>query len=188
MNSDWPFIEVCSYGSDWQYSSIGWNNGITLNRRQAIIWTNADPVHWRIYAVLSGDELNVLFLKCNVCILIQNSPKFGPMSLLALILMPKDPTDDKSTLVQVIAWLHQTTSHYLNHGSHTFSEIKFKDFSRTFQGQNYIFQGLSNGFLGYCKCVILWWNNLSYTKLQYSQFIFEIYSKWISFFHLKRHW
>ena len=24
---------------------------------QAIIWTNADPVHWRIYAALGGDEL-----------------------------------------------------------------------------------------------------------------------------------
>ena len=27
------------------------------NRRQAIIWTNADPIHWRIYAALGGDEL-----------------------------------------------------------------------------------------------------------------------------------
>ena len=25
--------------------------------RQAIIWTNADPVHWHIYAALGGDEL-----------------------------------------------------------------------------------------------------------------------------------
>ena len=24
---------------------------------QAIIWTNADPIHWRIYAALGGDEL-----------------------------------------------------------------------------------------------------------------------------------
>ena len=22
----------------------------------AIIWTNADPIHWRIYAALGGDE------------------------------------------------------------------------------------------------------------------------------------
>ena len=27
------------------------------NRRQAIIWINADPIHWRIYAALGGDEL-----------------------------------------------------------------------------------------------------------------------------------
>ena len=25
--------------------------------RQAIFWTNADPIHWRIYAALGGDEL-----------------------------------------------------------------------------------------------------------------------------------
>ena len=28
------------------------------NRRQAITWTNDDPVHWRIYAALGRDELN----------------------------------------------------------------------------------------------------------------------------------
>ena len=30
-------------------------------RRQAIIWTNADPVHWLIYAALGG-QLNVLYM------------------------------------------------------------------------------------------------------------------------------
>ena len=37
--------------------SIGLDNGFALNRRQAIIWTNADPVHWHVYAALGGDEL-----------------------------------------------------------------------------------------------------------------------------------
>ena len=27
------------------------------SRWQAIIWTNADPIHWRIYAAQGGDEL-----------------------------------------------------------------------------------------------------------------------------------
>ena len=27
------------------------------NRRQAIIWTNTDPIHWRLYAALVGDGL-----------------------------------------------------------------------------------------------------------------------------------
>ena len=53
-------------------------------------------------------------------------------------------------------------------GSHTFSKMKFQDFSRTYQGQNFIFQALSNRYLVYCKRVFLWWNNLPYTKLQYS--------------------
>ena len=29
---------------------------------QAIIWTNADPIHWRIYAALGGDELMTMML------------------------------------------------------------------------------------------------------------------------------
>ena len=29
------------------------------NRRQAIIWTNAGPIHWRIYAALGADECNI---------------------------------------------------------------------------------------------------------------------------------
>ena len=41
----------------WQCISIGLVNGLASNRRQAIIWTNADPIHWRKYAALGGDEL-----------------------------------------------------------------------------------------------------------------------------------
>ena len=37
--------------------SIGLDNGLASNRRQAIIWTNANPIHWRIYAALEGDVL-----------------------------------------------------------------------------------------------------------------------------------
>ena len=34
------FIEFCSQGSNYQYSSIGSDNGLAPARRQAIIWTN----------------------------------------------------------------------------------------------------------------------------------------------------
>ena len=33
------------------------DNCLAPNRRQAIIWTNVDSIHWRIYAALGGDEL-----------------------------------------------------------------------------------------------------------------------------------
>ena len=33
------------------------NNPALPNRQQAIIWTNADPIHWCIYAAPGGDEL-----------------------------------------------------------------------------------------------------------------------------------
>ena len=38
-------------------SSIVLDNGLAPNRRQAIIWTNADPIDWRMYAALGRDEL-----------------------------------------------------------------------------------------------------------------------------------
>ena len=39
-------------------SQLGPGNGLAPIMRQAITWTNADPVHWRIYAALGRDELN----------------------------------------------------------------------------------------------------------------------------------
>ena len=57
--------DVCPQGANWQSSSIGLNNGLAPNRRQAIIWTNADPINWRIYATL-GDELTQMFI-VSVC-------------------------------------------------------------------------------------------------------------------------
>ena len=38
------------------------DNGLAPNRRQPIIWTNADPIHWRVYAALEED---VLTLNCD---------------------------------------------------------------------------------------------------------------------------
>ena len=46
------FPEVCFDGSNWQLPSIGLENGLATNRRQAIIWTNADPILLHIYAAL----------------------------------------------------------------------------------------------------------------------------------------
>ena len=40
--------------------------GLAPSRRQAIAWTNADPVYWRIYAVL-GDELKTGHLDYSHC-------------------------------------------------------------------------------------------------------------------------
>ena len=41
-----------------EYSpAFGWDNDLALNRWQAITWTNADPIHWRIYVALGRDEL-----------------------------------------------------------------------------------------------------------------------------------
>ena len=51
LNQCWLII------SEVQWHSYS-DNGLAPSRRQAIIiWTNADPVHWRIYVALEGDEL-----------------------------------------------------------------------------------------------------------------------------------
>ena len=57
LNFKTNFIEICSFGSNWQYGGIGADNGLALNRRQAIIWTNVDMLYWRIYASLGLNEL-----------------------------------------------------------------------------------------------------------------------------------
>ena len=56
------FTEVCSYRSNRQQSSIGSDNGLVLNRRQAIIWTNADLIHWCIFVWLEEDKLTLVVL------------------------------------------------------------------------------------------------------------------------------
>ena len=42
---------------DNKKARIGSGNGLAPNRRQAITWTNADPIHWRTYAAPGGNEL-----------------------------------------------------------------------------------------------------------------------------------
>ena len=46
-------------GSNLLQPCIDSDNGMAPDRRQAIIWTNAYPIHWRIYAALEGDELTL---------------------------------------------------------------------------------------------------------------------------------
>ena len=57
VNEKFCILIKSSLKSDWQYSSSGSDNGLAPHRRQAIIWTNADLIHWRIYAALGRDEL-----------------------------------------------------------------------------------------------------------------------------------
>ena len=47
---------------------VGLDNGLALNRWQAIIWTNADPIPWRIYAALAGDEYTHLAPVPCICV------------------------------------------------------------------------------------------------------------------------
>ena len=62
---DLNVTEVCSQGPNWQYPSIGLDNGLVPNRQQGIICTNADRIRWRIYAALWGTEYLISTYQCN---------------------------------------------------------------------------------------------------------------------------
>ena len=65
------------------------------------------------HQLISPWEILMWFWKCNLhsCLLIGI---FKSSDGHVLRWMPQDLTDDKSTLVQVMAWCRQATSHYLN--------------------------------------------------------------------------
>ena len=61
----WIFYKIllkCFFGSNWQYGSIGSDNGLVPNRCQAIIWSNDGMVQKCMYAPLEPLKLNVLTL------------------------------------------------------------------------------------------------------------------------------
>ena len=45
------------FGYNERYSNFVSDNGLAPNKRKAIIWTNADPIHWRIHPSQVGDGL-----------------------------------------------------------------------------------------------------------------------------------
>ena len=57
LNFKQHFTEICFLGPDWQYGSIGSDNGLVSNRRQAIIWTNVGMFYYK-YMLLILNELN----------------------------------------------------------------------------------------------------------------------------------
>ena len=70
-----------------------------------------------------------------------------------------ETTPETLTTMVVCPFVTSSAKCYIEiklHGSHTFSETKFKDFLRTFHGQNYVFQAQWNRYLAFCRCFILW--------------------------------
>ena len=41
----------------------GLDNDLAPNKRETIVWTNADPIHWRIYAAPGGHKLIHIVVK-----------------------------------------------------------------------------------------------------------------------------
>ena len=57
-----------------------------------------------------GTNFKNVILKLIIC-----NSNLATQSLIALMWMPQNLTDEKSTLVEVMAWCCQATSHYLSH-------------------------------------------------------------------------
>ena len=55
------WMKMIEFGFKFHWKLIiycqGSGNGLALNIGQAIVWNNADPINWRIYTTLKGDEL-----------------------------------------------------------------------------------------------------------------------------------
>ena len=68
---------------------------------------------WQKHINMSTGKYGSNFKSVIFKLIIQNS-SMGFRCLIALRWMPQDLTDEKSTLVQVIAWCHQATSHNLS--------------------------------------------------------------------------
>ena len=47
--------------SNWQWTSIGSDNGLVPNSRQAIIWTNADPKYSLLMRGIKKENPQIFF-------------------------------------------------------------------------------------------------------------------------------
>ena len=94
------------------------DNGLSPGRRQAIIWTNAcwSIVNWtprnkiHVAPEKCGGNFTSLYFKVIYRIEILGTPCEIGLSRW----VPQNRTDDKSIVVQIIAWCRQATSHYLS--------------------------------------------------------------------------
>ena len=80
--------------------SIGSGNGLVPNRRQAITWTKADPVHRRINTTLGGDELSESIDE-------HSTPDNNDCNYLS---MPSDKPQLTRTSVTTTQYLHEPSS------------------------------------------------------------------------------
>ena len=62
LNSSSPGQNSRHFANDL-FICIFVNEKFCQNRQQGIIWTNAAPVHWHIYAALEGDEFTLCVWK-----------------------------------------------------------------------------------------------------------------------------
>ena len=67
-------LKFVSEGPIANKSALVHANGFASNRRQAITCTNADPIHWCIYAITKGQWVNKLVLVNSICKHLKKQP------------------------------------------------------------------------------------------------------------------
>ena len=104
-----PQYKISSYLESWLYKYSYYMVDPPENQNKFI----SELYHWCFNSLAPGrsecDSKNVIF---NLVFLLIGI--FRSSQDTALRWMPQDLTDDKSTLVQVMAWCCQATSHYLS--------------------------------------------------------------------------
>ena len=104
--------------------NIGWNNGLVPvpSAYEPLPQQELTNIYTAVCLAITGPqwfnslapvrfEWDFRWLIFKLTLMISD---WGVSCEIALWCMPLDLTDDKSTLVQVMAWCHQATSHYLN--------------------------------------------------------------------------
>ena len=106
MYFDWNFTEILLkfvISGLVDNISIGSDNGLASNRRQVIIWTNADPSHWCKCAALGRDE--VTFDKHDVKFLLVQT-HFVIMTVARITDKSGNINDDSDNNKILVKWLY----------------------------------------------------------------------------------
>ena len=149
------------------------------NRRQAIIWTNADLNYWCIYAALGGDELTPCpaFVKTD-----QLDPRFrGHLKRLCPFGKFCDMQEGQTLLhdtkfcncadkivdsLVILSWS-------LIHGWSWYGLIKARSYCHPFEGSVF------NVHLRWCWARSCYWDNISSMSLWPVDKTAEIFSRWL---------
>ena len=111
-------LKSIDYAHDWCFLFtyiVGWCRMLSLITSR-LEWVLSLFYIYSLFILLNSLAPRRVEWNCRAVIfkLILMIDGWGISWEIVLTWMPQDLTDDKSTLVQVMAWCHQATSHYLN--------------------------------------------------------------------------
>ena len=134
------------------------------NRRQIIIWANADPIHWRIYAALGRDQLKRIIVRSRKVsklldwmLKLSHRFKISQMAHQQQLLF-KRPTNFRAhgQLLTIISRLRDITRYYDNESPRLVNKGRGSSLlSVWYVGTNY--NGVCRPKMLLTKTVLVWW-------------------------------